>query len=71
MKEAGIQPLVAELNELKEIESGIWALGSMLKQANALRTFMDNDLDSTAGARCDSGRSRLGLAARGAEPARH
>jgi hypothetical protein len=43
MKEAGIQPLSAELNELKEIDSGIWALGrSMSKHALEL-SRLEND----------------------------
>lgn len=51
MKEAEIQPLSAELNELKELDSGIWALGKAIANqateasqrsgatTNALSTF--------------------------------
>ena len=43
MKEAEISPLSAELNELKEIDSGIWSLGrAMLKQAKELNLFEDD-----------------------------
>ncbi len=45
MKEAGIPPLTAELNELKEIDSGIWALGKALaKQVMALGSLSDDEL---------------------------
>jgi hypothetical protein len=71
MKEAGIQPLSAELNELKEIDSGIWALGkSMSKQAKELSTFTEDDAELApefaAGNRYASDGSRTVLAARGA-----
>ena len=47
MKEAEIPQLSAELNELKEIDSGISALGrAMFKQAKEL-TLSEDDLEST------------------------
>lgn len=68
MKEAGIQPLSAELNEIKEIDSGIWALGkSISKQANELGQLSDDGLDFTDSDRHESSGPRALLAARGPE----
>jgi hypothetical protein len=69
MKEAGIQPLAAELNELKEIDSGIWALGkSISKQAHELSTFTETDSDLVAGSRDESDGPRTAVAVRSAAP---
>jgi hypothetical protein len=69
MKEAGIQPLSAELNELKEIDSGIWALGkSISKQVKELSAFTEDEPELAAGNRYVSDGSRTVLAARGAAP---
>jgi hypothetical protein len=68
MREAGIQPLSAELNELKEIDSGIWALGkSISKQAKELGASTEDDPELPAGKRREAGGSGTALATRGAE----
>lgn len=68
MKEAAIPPLSAELNELKEIDSGIWGLGeSMSKHAHEFSTFADNDSESGTNNHPSSVAPRTAPATPGAE----
>lgn len=68
MKEAEIHPLAAELNELKDIDSGIWAMGkSMFKHSNELRAFTEDDPEVTSSNSYETDRRPLPLAARGAK----
>jgi hypothetical protein len=68
MKEAEILQLSAEPNELKEIDSGIWALGkSMSKQAHAFGASTDNDAELSASNAQESDGRRTVVAARRAE----
>jgi hypothetical protein len=71
LKEAEIPQLQAELNELKEIDSGMWALGrAMVQQAKGFESSADEELESTASGRqrSDGPRKHSGAGARAAEP---
>jgi hypothetical protein len=46
LNEAGVQPLCAEINQLKEIDAGIWAMGkSISSSANEIIASLEDDLD--------------------------
>jgi hypothetical protein len=49
VNEAGIRPLSAEINQLKDMDSGIWALGkSISSRAKELIESMDEDLKESS-----------------------
>lgn len=71
LKEAEIPQLSAEFNELKEIDSGIWALGrAMVQQAKGFDSSADEEVEATGGGQrtADNPRKHSGAGARAADP---